>query len=231
MTPLPREHGAWAMLALSLLTGWALRGRPDAQGLLLTGGWVLLFLGQEGLARHGLAPTVLLVCGTGAAALGTGALLEGPATLAALGAASALGLVSLALRRNAGSAGRVPLFAWGPHLMAALTMAAPVALLGSRLDPTRAAFVATGTALGFGAGVLAVRARRTSRGGALALALWSLVAIPVWILAAPSPLAWAAWFALPLRLVQLRLQPRLGWKAVGWSETALGLWTALWLCL
>lgn len=226
---LPREHGAWVMLALGLGTGWALRGRLDPVGIALTLGWILLFLGQEGWARRGLALSTLLVSGAGALLLGAAALFDGPDTQLALGLSALTGSVAMALRTRSRTAGRVPLFAWSVHLAASVAMASPVALLGGTAD---ASLLAAGaTASGFGAGVLAVRSRRSPEAGSRALILWSLVGLLLWPLFAPASPAWLGALAFPVRLLQLHLQPRLSWKAVGWSETALGLWLAFWLCL
>lgn len=226
---LPREHGAWVMLGLSLGCGWTLRGHLDPAGILLTLGWVLLFLGQEGLARRGPARSTLLVSGSGAVLLGSGALPGDTTTRLALLLTILTGSVALLLRARSRTTGRVPLFAWGVHLAAAVAMAAPVALLGTAADPTKAHFAAALTALNFGAGVLAVRARRDPEAGSRVLALWSLAGCLQGLLLAPS--AWPGLLVFPVRLLQLRLQPSLSWKAVGWSETAFGLWVAVWLCV
>jgi hypothetical protein len=45
--PLPREHGAWAMLVIPLLLGFAAAGRPRAATLMLVPGMVLLFLARS----------------------------------------------------------------------------------------------------------------------------------------------------------------------------------------
>ncbi len=44
--PLPHEHGAWAMLAIPLLLGFAAAGRPVAATLLLVPSMTLLFLAR-----------------------------------------------------------------------------------------------------------------------------------------------------------------------------------------
>lgn len=215
------------MLALALGTGWGLRGHLDASGILLTLGWVLLFLGQEGLARRGPARSTLLVPGAGAVLLGSGALPGDTTTRLALLLTILTGSVALLLRARSRTTGRVPLFAWGVHLAAAVAMASPVALLGAATAPDKAFLATAATALSFGAGVLAVRARRAPEPGFAALLAWSLAGgLPGLLLAPP---AWLGLLAFPLRLLQLRLQPRLSWKAVGWSETVLGLWLAFWL--
>jgi len=44
--PLPREHGAWAMLAIPLLVGLAASGRPVASSLLILPATLLLFMAR-----------------------------------------------------------------------------------------------------------------------------------------------------------------------------------------
>ena len=44
--PLPREHGAWAMLAIPLLVGLAASGRPASSSLLILPATLLLFLAR-----------------------------------------------------------------------------------------------------------------------------------------------------------------------------------------
>lgn len=235
MIPLPREHGAWAMLGLSLLTG-GLTGPSFLPGIAFAAGWCLLFLAQEAWDRRSVpAPAPSLAPGLAASGLfllGLSATNAPSGYVSLLAAAALTALVALALRARSRTAGRVPLFAWGPHLASAVAMAAPAGILSiGTYGSTRSLFLWGATAAGFGAGVLAVRVRRTTGTGLPALLVWSLAGTCLWLLLAPSLQAWLGWLALPARLLQLHLQPRLGWKEVGWSETALGLWMALCLGL
>ena len=45
--PLPREHGAWAMLAIPLVLGFADAGRPSVATVLLIPSMALLYLARQ----------------------------------------------------------------------------------------------------------------------------------------------------------------------------------------
>lgn len=221
---LPREHGAWAMLVLSLATGWGLRGTLDLTGALLTAGLVILFVGQEGVAKS-VSVTSMSVVATGSVLLAVGAWCDGIYGMIATGVAAILGAVAFLLRERERTSGRVRLLAWKAHLVAAVAMASPVAILGGATD-AMASFLATFlTGCGFVAGVLVVRARR---GGGSKASLWLPVVafVVVASFSAVPSIAWMAALALPGRWILWRFRPSLSWRAVGWSEVAFCAWTA-----
>lgn len=225
---LPREHGAWAMFVLALATGWGLRGGPDAAGLLLALGCLLVFLGQEGIARVGLQVGTVSVLSVAVASCVFGAWMEGPSALPGLGGAAASGGLALWLRDRERRGSKVRLFAWSAHLAASVAMAMPVGILGAAGGAESAVVATVGTACGFAAGVLVVRVRRGG-GGEATLWIPLLPFVATALLLSASPPVWLAGLALPARWLWWRLRPSLGWIAVGWSEVVLGAWMAVFL--
>lgn len=221
---LPREHGAWAMLLLSLATGWGVRGTFDLPGALLTVGLVVLFVAQEAFSRS-VSATSLGIAATGFVLCAVGAWNDGSNGMIASAVAGVLGATALLLRQEERNSGKVRLLAWKAHLVAAVAMASPVAILGVASDATTSILACFLTACGFVAGVLVVRARRG--GGSEASLLWPMVAfVVVASFGNLSSLAWMAALALPGRWVLWRVRPSLSWRAVGWSEVAFCAWTA-----
>lgn len=221
---LPREHGAWAMLVLSLATGWGVRGTFDLPGALLTVGLVVLFVAQEAFSRS-VSATSLGIAATGFVLCAVGTWNDGSHGMIASAVAGVLGVAALLLRQEERNSGKVRLLAWKAHMVAAVAMASPVAILGVTSDATTSILACFLTACGFVAGVLVVRARRG--GGSEASLLWPMVAfVVVASFGEVSSLAWMAALALPGRWVLWRVLPSLSWRAVGWSEVAFCAWTA-----
>lgn len=221
---LPREHGAWAMLLLSLATGWGVRGTFDLPGALLTAGLVILFVAQEAFSRS-VSATSLGIAATGFVLCAVGSWNDEPHAMIASAVAGVLGATALLLRQEERKSGKVRLLAWKAHLVAAVAMASPVAILGGPSDATASIHAAFLTACGFVAGVLVVRARRG--GGTEASLWWPVVAFVVVASFGDVPtLAWMAALALPARWILWRVRPSLSWRAVGWSEVAFCAWTA-----
>lgn len=224
---LPREHGAWAMLGLSLATGWGLRGTFDLPGALLTAGMVILFVAQEAFSKSVSARSMGIVA-TGSVLCALGAWSDGLHGMIASGVAAILGAVAMLLRERERKSGRVRLLAWKAHLAAAVAMASPALLLGVSVNARDAILAMLVTACGFLAGVLVVRARR---GGGSERSLWMPLVAFVFVatMLSGSPLVWVSGMALPARLILWRWRPSLGWGSVGWSEVAFGAWTAVFL--
>lgn len=231
--PLPREHGAWAMLSLSLLAGWGagLPRDPRAAGgatLAALGAFLAqaAFLEPPSPAparRAWLALEILL------AALGAGAALwfgdESSRIWAVV--ASVAGCAACLWRKGAsGASGRVGMMAWGAHLLAALALGAVASWVasagGGATDPLRLGLALSSN---FAAGVLLVRALRGgAEGGDLSLLTWSVAVAGAWCALGDfaRPLSILLWLPLPARWILARMRPGLGWRQLGILETILG---------
>jgi hypothetical protein len=238
--PLPREHGAWVMTTLALVSGWNV-GAPPAGGstLLATFSVVRAFLAQAAwldlAAPRWIWKTesVLSALLSLVVAWRLGA---GFALVAAV--AAGFGLLAQCLRERERVAARVRLAAFGAHLAGAAALSGVAALvMASRSVPFQQLIWASWIlGLGFGGGVLFVQAIMPGRHRSLVplLLLACVAAITVGIgfwqaLEGPRTL-----LALVPVFVRVSLVPRLrrrglAWKTAGWMETAFGIWSVVWL--
>lgn len=236
MIPLPREHGAWAMLAISLAAGWW-AGGLTAPVLTVSVSVVAAFLAQAAwlefrAGRNGALP--FLVESAVAAGAFTLAASTNPRILAAgavvASAAAAAGILRI---RGTNSGGRVGLDSWGAHFAGALALAGVAPLLcAASMEPLDLLRLWLGFAGSFASGVLLVRTLRGAGASSIPLLVWSLATFNSWLLlGTDAPVAVAlAWIPIPLRWLLLGplRRKRPGWRALGLFETALGAWSALW---
>lgn len=229
------------MLAISLVAGWWAVGATGAvltvpvltvsvsvfAAFLAQAAWLELRAGRSGLAPFLLESSVAV----GAFALAAS---TSPPVLAAGAIVASLAVLAGILRiRGTNSGGRVGLDSWGAHFAGALALAGVAPLLASPVLETRDLLrLWLGFAGSFGAGVLLVRVLR-GPSSPLPLLAWCCVTLASWGLlgtGAPLPIA-LAWLPIPLRwlLVGVLRRKRMGWRALGLLETALGAWSALWM--
>lgn len=238
MIPLPREHGAWAMLAISLLAGWR-AGGASTTSFLLSFAVVSAFFAQSAWLDHQagrcriqvplLEASCALAAFLGAVWTSGGAVLPAGAVLAAIGLAAGV----LRMSEMVGT-GRVRLQAWGAHLLGAMALGGIAPLLASAvLDPMSLLRLWLGIGGSYGAGVLLVQTLRGTPQTSKPLFGWCAATLAAWWLLGPGPDLIAillAWSPIPLRLLAtpaLR-RNRTSWRAIGLLETALGAWSALW---
>jgi len=236
MIPLPREHGAWAMLAISLLAGWWAGGLTPPV-LTTSVSVVAAFLAQAAWlefrsGRNGALP--FLVESSVAAGAFTLAASTSSAILAVGAIMATVGVAAGILRvRGTNSGGRVGLDSWGAHFAGALALAGVAPLLcAASMEPLDLLRLWLGFAGSFASGVLLVRTLRGAGASSIPLLVWSLATFNSWLLlGTDAPVAVAlAWIPIPLRWLLLGplRRKRLGWRALGLLETALGAWSALW---
>lgn len=237
--PVPREHGAWAMLGLSGAAGWlASPSGSAAAGVLALAGILGAFFAQAAwLARESsgrLWMAEILVAATATAVAGFRQGLGYWPLVAAVGAVA--GLAQWARFRQA-KGGRVRLAAFGSHLAGAASLAGCAAIVGSArggADTGPLLFLWWTLALAFAGGVFLVQAtmpgRERSAVGLVAVAVAAIATVA--LVASPGRLHVAlALSPILLRclLVPLLRRRPIGWKRTGWLETALGVWTVFWL--
>jgi len=161
--PLPREHGAWAMLAIPLLVGSAAAGRAGVETLLLVPSMTLLFL-----ARHVAVPAAARIVGGKASP--PGYMLRRAAWTAVYLAGAAAGFATAAAA--AGPAARRGALAVGAAILILGTVHALLALAGK--DRTLAGEIVGMAGLAGGAPLVLAFAGRPPDGQGAGLALLCL---------------------------------------------------------
>jgi len=238
--PLPREHGAWVMLLLSILTGW-LAGRihdpvaavaatlAAAGGFLAQAAWMEWRTGKASFRWFAVESAL-------AGAMGIEAMSRGGSRVVAVAVATGTAATLAFLFRivSANPAGRVSLKAWTAHLWAAGAMGGVAVWIavagGSRTDSVELWFSLSAN---FAAGILLVRAVRAGTPRShLWLVAWSLLCgiVWAWLGAAAKPAVFLLWLPIPLRWMVSRgwIPVRTGWRELGLLESALGIWTMAW---
>lgn len=237
--PIPREHGAWAMLGLSGAAGWLASPSGDAlAGILALAGIFAAFFAQAAwLARESsgrLWMVEILVAATATAVVG---FRQGMVFVWVCAAVGMLAALAQWARFREAKGGRVRFAAFGSHLAGAASLAGCAAIVGAACggdQPQALLFLWWTLALAFCAGVFLVQAtmpgRERSAVGLVAVAVAAIATVAS--VAAPARIQVA--LALSPILLRCLLVPPLrrrpiGWKRTGWLETALGVWTVFWL--